>query len=214
METGNHFSETFQIQNRLIDVRTYKERGRDMDNGAESYRRFLDGDESAFAEILEQYGASLILFINGYVKNVTVAEDLMEDTFCELIFHKNRYRGKSSFKTYIFSIARNKAVTYLKKNSRRADLPVENYEKELSDIDSLERDVLKSDEKRAVYEALNKINHDYGIVLHLLYFENMAYEEIAEVLRKNNKQIKNLAYRGRKALKAELEKGGFTYENY
>lgn len=185
-----------------------------MDKGAESYRRFLDGDESGFAEIVEQYGKNLILFIDGYVKNATVAEDLMEDTFCELIFHKNRYRGKSSFKTYLFTIARNKALTYLKKSSRTADLSVEDYEKELSDRDSLEKEVIRDGEKLALYEAMDRISPDYRTVLYLFYFEDMTYEKISRVLRKSNKQIKNLAYRGRKALKSEMEKGGFTYENY
>ena len=86
-----------------------------MDNGASSYRRFLNGDENAFAEIVEQYGANLFFFINGFVRNTVVAEDLMEETFCDLIFYKHRYKGKSSLKTYLFAIARNKAVTYLKK---------------------------------------------------------------------------------------------------
>lgn len=89
-----------------------------MDNGASSYRRFLNGDENGFVEIVEQYGASLIFFINGFVGDFAAAEDLMEETFCDLIFHKNRYKGKASFKTYLFAIARNKAVTYLKKRSR------------------------------------------------------------------------------------------------
>ncbi len=91
-----------------------------MDNGASSYRRFLNGDESGFVEIVEAYGANLIFFINGMVGNITAAEDLMEETFCDLIFYKSRYKGKSSFKTYLFAIARNKAATYLKKNSRTA----------------------------------------------------------------------------------------------
>ena len=59
-----------------------------MDNGASSYRRFLNGNENGFVEIVEQYGANLIFFINGFVRNIAVAEDLMEETFCDLIFNK------------------------------------------------------------------------------------------------------------------------------
>lgn len=184
-----------------------------MSNGASSYRRFLNGDESGFVEIVENYGANLIFFINGFVRNIAVAEELMEETFCDLIFHKNRYKGKSSFKTYLFAIARNKAVTYLKKNSRMADLPVENYDKDFADTNELENVLIKDDEKRQLYSAMRKINADYRMVIHLLYFENMSYDEAAVVLHKSRKQINNLAYRAKQSLKYEMEKGGFIYEN-
>ncbi len=183
-----------------------------MDNGASSYRRFLNGDENGFVEIVEQYGANLILFINGFVRNIVVAEDLMEETFCDLIFYKHRYKEKSSFKTYLFAIARNKAVTYLKKNSQIADLPIEDFQGQLKDVNELENTVIKEDEKRQLYSAMDKINPEYRTVLYLLYFEKMTYDEAALVLKKNQKQIKNLAYRGRQALKSTMEKGGFLYE--
>ena len=145
-----------------------------MDNGASSYRRFLNGDESGFVEIVETYGANLIFFINGFVRNIAVAEDLMEETFCDLIFYKNRYKGKSSFKTYFFAIARNKAITYLKKSSRMAPLPVEDYDKDFVEASDLENAIIKDEEKRQLYSAMDKINPDYRMVLHLLFFENMS----------------------------------------
>ena len=183
-----------------------------MDNGASSYRRFLNGDENGFVEIVEQYGANLILFINGFVRNIAVAEDLMEETFCDLIFYKHRYKEKSSFKTYLFAIARNKAVTYLKKKSRISDLPIEDYENQLKERNELENTVIKEDEKKQLYSAMDKLNSEYRMVLYLLYFEQMSYDEAALVLKKNTKQIKNLAYRGKQALKSIMEKGGFSYE--
>ncbi len=184
-----------------------------MDNGASSYRRYLNGDENGFVEIVEQYGANLIFFINGFVRDIDVAEDLMEETFCDLIFFKNRYKGKSSFKTYLFTIARNKAVTYLKKRSRIAQLPIEDYDADLVGACNLENAVIQDEEKKRLYSAMKKINPDYRAVLHLLYFENMSYDEAAFVLRKSKKQINNLAYRAKQSLKAEMKKGGFIYEN-
>lgn len=136
----------------------------------------------------------------------------MEETFCDLIFYKHRYKGKSSLKTYLFAIARNKAVTYLKKNSRIADLPVEDYENQLKDRNELENAVIKEEEKKQLYSAMDKINSEYRTVLYLLYFEQMSYDEVALVLKKNPKQIKNLAYRGKQALKSIMEQGGFSYE--
>lgn len=77
-----------------------------MKNGAGSYRRFLDGDESAFDDLLALYQENLIFFINRYVHNITVAEDLAADVFLDLIVHKHRYNFKTSLKTYLFMIGR------------------------------------------------------------------------------------------------------------
>ena len=56
-----------------------------MDNGASSYRRFLDGDDKGLAEIVGDYKDGLILYLNGYVNNIFIAEELTEDTFFRLI---------------------------------------------------------------------------------------------------------------------------------
>ena len=92
-----------------------------MDNGESSYRRFLDGDNNAFGEVVDIYKDSLIFFINRYVHNFAVAEELAQDVFVELLLHKRRYNFKTSLKTYIFTIGRNLAVSYIRKCARRPD---------------------------------------------------------------------------------------------
>lgn len=61
-----------------------------MDNGARSYRRFLDGDENAFVEIMDEYRDGLIFFINGYLNDFHAAEDIAADCFVFLLVHKHR----------------------------------------------------------------------------------------------------------------------------
>ena len=65
-----------------------------MDNGAASYRRYLDGEQEAFGEIVDLYRESLIFFIHRHVNNLDTAEDLAEDVFVELIVHPGRFEGK------------------------------------------------------------------------------------------------------------------------
>ena len=59
-----------------------------MDNGASSYRRFLEGDDKGLVEIVGDYKDGLILYLNGYVNNIFIAEELTEDTFFRLITKK------------------------------------------------------------------------------------------------------------------------------
>ena len=84
-----------------------------MDNGASSYRRFLDGDDNGIIEIVNNYKDGLILYLNGYVNNIFIAEELTEDTFFRLIIKKPKYSGKSTFKSWLYAIGRNVAVDYI-----------------------------------------------------------------------------------------------------
>ena len=75
-----------------------------MDNGASSYRRFLDGDDKGLAEIVGDFKDGLILYLKGYVNNIFIAEELTEDTFVRLITKKPKYSGKSTFKSWLYAI--------------------------------------------------------------------------------------------------------------
>ena len=73
-----------------------------VDNGASSYRRFLEGDDNGITEIVTEYKDGLILYLNSYVNNISIAEELMEDTFFKLIIKKPMFFNRYSFKTSAF----------------------------------------------------------------------------------------------------------------
>ena len=183
-----------------------------MDNGASSYRRFLEGDDTGIIEIVNDYKDGLILYLNGYVNNLYVAEELTEDTFFRLITKKPRYSGKSTFKSWLYAIGRNTAVDSIRRNSRQLNTPIEDMENYLSEEESLEKSYIKDERKIAVHKAFSALNRDYKNILWLVYFEDFTNKDAAVILRKNDRQIKNLLYRAKQALKTELEKEGFIYE--
>ena len=182
-----------------------------MDNGASSYRRFLDGDDNGITEIVEKYKDGLILYLNGYVKNIFVAEELTEDTFFRLMIKKPKYSGKSTFKSWLYAIGRNVAVDYIRHNSKILNVPIDDVENYLIE-QSLEQSYIKEENKLVVNKALNELIPEYRNVLWLTYFEEFSNKETAIILKKTERQIKNLLYRARKALKSKLEKEGFEYD--
>lgn len=183
-----------------------------MDNGASSYRRFLDGDDEGLAEIVGDYKDGMILYLSGYVNNICIAEELTEDTFFRLITKKPKFGGKSSFKSWLYAIGRNVAVDYIRRSSKHPNIPIESMENYLSDEQSLEQSYIKEERKIAVHKALRKLTPDYQHILWLVYFEGFSNREAAIALKKNDRQIKNLLYRAKQSLKAELDKEGFIYE--
>ena len=183
-----------------------------MDNGASSYRRFLDGDDNGITEIVENYKDGLILYLNGYVKNIFVAEELTEDTFFRLMIKKPKYSGKSTFKSWLYAIGRNVAVDYIRHNSKILNVPIDDVENYLIEEQNLEQSYIKEGNMLIVNKALNELIPEYRNVLWLTYFEEFSNKETAIILKKTERQIKNLLYRARKALKSKLEKEGFEYD--
>ena len=90
-----------------------------MDNGASSYRRYLDGNDNGIAEIVAAYKDGLILYLNGYVENIHTAEELTEDTFFRLVAKKPWFSGRCSFKTWLYTIGRNVAIDSLRRGAKR-----------------------------------------------------------------------------------------------
>ena len=184
-----------------------------MDNGASSYRRFLDGDDTAIAELVGVYKDGLILYLNGYVHNIFVAEELAEDTFFRLITKKPRFGGNSSFKSFLYAIGRNVAVDYIRRQSKVRQIPLDEAENSIAAVESLEQTYLREEQKLELNRALAQLPDDYRHVLWLSFFEDFSNQEIAAVMRKNERQVRNLLYRAKQSLKSILEKEGFVYED-
>ena len=179
-----------------------------MDNGASSYRRFLEGDESAFNELIESLFRGLVFFINSYLHDPFAAEDIAIDVFSDLIVHKHRYNFKVSLKTYLYMLGRSRALDYLK-HRKALDLVELSQVQEIADeCAQLEEIVLADQRKRAVNSALSKLPEEMRVAVHLIYFEDMTYEEAAKVMKKSRKQVDNLLYRAKKELRIILGKDG------
>ncbi len=179
-----------------------------MDLGKDAYRRYLDGDDAAFCELIDMYADPLIFFIRRYVPSLADCEDIAEDCFAELIIHKGRYNFKTQLKTYLFGIAHHKAVSFVRRAKFRTGEPID--ETVSDEYAGFEEKILTDERNAVLNRALASLAPDYRTVLHLIYYEELSYGEVARVMRKTKKQVENLAYRGRLALKDKLMKEGIT----
>ena len=176
-----------------------------MDNGASSYRRFLDGDENAFDEIMSELFRSLVFFVDRYVHNTYAAEDIAIDVFSDLIVHPHRFNFKVKLKTYLFMLGRSRALDYIRHNKVLELVELSEADGISNSDKSLEEIVLGNERKRIVNAAIGRLPADMGTVIHLIYFEEMTYEETAKVMKKSRKQVDNLLYRAKKELRIILE---------
>ena len=178
-----------------------------MDNGASSYRRFLDGDEDSFDEIMKELFDNLVFFIDRYVQDIHAAEDIAIDVFSDLVVHRHRYNFKVTLKTYLFMLGRSRALNYVK-HRKVIDFVELTEADKVPQLETLEETVLADERKMMVNNALGALSDDMRVVIHLIYFEGLSYDEAAKVMKKNRKQVDNLLYRAKKELRIILGKDG------
>lgn len=179
-----------------------------MDNGASSYNRFLNGDNKALDEIVVAYSDALVGFALCIVGNVDVAEDVAADTFACLLFKRKKFAEEAAFRTYLFKIARNKCIDFLRASSKSC----EGMDFEQLAGGNAETDVLKRERDRLLYAAIAKLPAQYRDVLHLMYFEGFSNKEICKIMKKSSKQVYNMLARAKSSLKEILIKEGIGYE--
>ena len=175
------------------------------------YRRFLiQGNEEDFRILLERHKESLMLFLYSFVHNMEDAEELMLDAYAEAAAGAN-YSGKSTFKTWLFSIGKNMALMRLRKQRFTAG---DSFEKTEETTDPPELNILREERNRQLYKALSQLKEEYRQILILLYLEDMSHEEAGKVMGRTKRQTYHLAERGRAALRDKLERMGFDYAQY
>ena len=179
-----------------------------MDHGASSYRRFLDGDESAFDSIMEELFYPLVYFIDRYLQDTSAAEDIAMDVFSELIVHQHRYNFKVSLKTYLFMLGRSRALDALRHRKVLRFVELKEALGIPDDGAALEELVITDERHRLVHNALGQLPEAMREAVHLIYFEDFSYEDAARVMKKNRKQVDNLLYRAKKELRIILGKDG------
>ncbi|MBQ3155095.1 MAG: sigma-70 family RNA polymerase sigma factor [Clostridia bacterium] len=179
-----------------------------MDHGALLYRRFLDGEEQAFDELLQMFREPLTLFLCRYVGDYHTAEDLSIDAFTWLLVHPRHYNFKTPFKTYLFMIGRSRALDFCKHRAKITFTDLE--EVQATDPDTPETLLVKDERMQILYRAIASLPAEQAAVIHLVYFEDQSYEQVARVLHKSKKQIDNLLYRAKKELREMLGEEGRT----
>lgn len=180
----------------------------------ELIERFFQGDERAFALIVERSINFVYRFIYGMTGDSEVAEDLTQETFVRVWKSLTKFDTKKNFHTWTFTIARNVVIDWFRK---RKDLQLSSFEGEeggnpliesLEDIEMLPDELFeKVQNEKDMKSLLQEIQPLYREVLILRYYEDLTFEEIGEVLGKPLHTVKSQHRRGLKQLRNILGRG-------
>jgi len=176
------------------------------------YNAYLSGEKQAFEYIYNKYKSKIEYFIYNIVKDYQKAEDLTQETFIYVM--QNKLQEGSSFKYYIYLVAKSKAFNYINVEKRRYEINkqyVLNANEEVSN-DILE-EIMKEETKNEVLKGIDELDEKYKNAMYLVNIEGLSYEETAKILDETLSNIKTLIHRGKKQLRKNLIKKGIIEMN-
>ena len=141
--------------------------------------RIAADDKTAMRDLYEAYSPNLTNFVKNWLYDPTQAADLVHETMLEVWRNAKRFEGRSSLKSWIFSIARNKSIDTNRRGARvtYTDEVPENIDSETSQEDF----VLGVQNAKYLMAAMKELSDSHRRVLHLAFFEDMKYEDIAVI---------------------------------
>ena len=178
--------------------------------GESSYRRNPAADPQELERLVRTYADPLVRYAYTIVCSSAAAEDVMEDTFAHLVAHGGDFRDEGSIRAWLYKVAHNKAINYLRRHKR--EVPLGDVEQVLYG-GSLEEDLIRQERNEVLYLCLQRLPKQYREVLQLRYLDGFNQAQISSITGLSAKQVYNCLHRGRVALKEYLIKEGITRED-
>ena len=174
----------------------------------------IAGDETAFRILVEKFRGKVIATSMGFVHSETDSDDIAQEVFIEVFRSINKFRRDSSLSTWIYRITVNKALNYIRKANRRKLLSWLEDEKtgdkniieeQVSGKESCpDSEITKSEQAVALEKAMNKLVPQQRTAFILSKYDNLSYEEIAEVLNTTVPAVESLIFRAKRNLQKSL----------
>ncbi|MEM9025726.1 MAG: sigma-70 family RNA polymerase sigma factor [Verrucomicrobiota bacterium] len=176
--------------------------------------RVQEGDVSAFDILVARHRERLFSIIYHLTSNREDASDLTQDAFIKAFRSIQRFKGKSSFYTWLYRIAINTTYTYLKRNRLRRFFSLENAQDEMSNSEIVEALTAKSktDKPTMIAELQEKLNDamqtlslNHRAVVTLFEIEGMSHSEIAEVMNCSVGTVRSRLHYAKQELQSVLK---------
>jgi RNA polymerase sigma-70 factor (ECF subfamily) len=165
--------------------------------------RWRAGDAAAGQALFERHFDSIYGFFE--TKCASDADELTQATFLACLRARDQFRGDSSFRTYLFTIARNELFRVLRTRQRR-DAKLDFELSSIADLVSTPGTRLaRNQEHRALIDALQHLPVEQQTLLELHYWEDLEIAELAKIFDAPAATIRTRLHRARKALREQVE---------
>lgn len=181
-------------------------------------KQAIGGDERSYKKLVDKYQRALHFHILKMVKNSEQVEDLVQETFVKAFDNLNSYNTNYAFSTWLYRIATNHTIDYLRKKKLQTlsiDEPVKTKSGEMEvqlpdESAGTDRNIIRKQRQKMVQQAIEDLPRKYRKVIKLRHIEEKSYQEISDILDKPLGTVKAHIFRARemlyKALKDKRER--------
>lgn len=190
-----------------------------VDPDREAVARALEGDTRAFDELILKYGDKLYGLIYHMTSHREDTRDLIQETFSRAYQSLGKFRGKSAFYTWLYQIAVNLTLNFLKKRKRRGSVSLNDSETERSLEPALVDQTASANPERSseihelqirLNEALGKLSEAHRMVVTLFDIQGLSHKQIAEILSVSEGTVRSRLHYAHLQLQSDLQS---TWEN-
>ena len=177
-------------------------------------QRVQNGEVSAFNQLVRKYRKSLFSIIYNMTGNREDATDIAQEAFIKAFHSIKQFRGQASFYTWIYRIAVNSSITFIKKAKKQRFINYETIDETLVSSDILEyftaktkteKGTLLKELQEKLNEALQKLSPKHRIVVILHEVEGMNHKEIADIIKTSEGTVRSRLHYAKKMLQVYLK---------
>lgn len=183
---------------------------KDNNKENELVNSLVAGREKAYRQVIGKYRDPVLRLCKGFTGSADDAEDLAQDIFIEVFRSVGRFKGDSSLSTWIYRIAVNKSLNFIrdKNNKAHGNYTVEGYIENSKDDDSADQQLIRKDHARALHQAIESLPENQNTAFVLSKYEDMSYADIADIMQTSVSSVESLLFRAKKNLQK------FLYDYY
>lgn len=168
-----------------------------------------NGSQSAYKALLNMFWKEVYLFQLSKIKNEDEAEDITIKTFAKAFDKLHTFNEKYTFKTWLITISKNIYIDHLRKQ-KKATISIHKDDNSVFDIQddtpSVEDKIITEQNLAKLLAYIKKLKPHYQEIIHLRYFQEMSYKEIANELNEPMNNVKVKLLRARKLLAEIIRK--------
>jgi len=154
----------------------------------ELIQRFIGGEQSCFEQIIHRHKNKVFGYINLYIHDQALAEDLFQDTFMKVIqsVRVGRYYDNGKFLSWVMRIAHNLIIDHFRRVKQMNTISNDNYELDLFNTkkmaeDTVEDNMIRKQIQKDVRKIINLLPDDQREVVILRHYAGMSFKEIAQL---------------------------------
>jgi RNA polymerase sigma-70 factor (ECF subfamily) len=184
---------------------------------SELVERAQEGDREAFQTLVERYQEKVYSICYGKVKDEQDAKDVSQDVFIKVFRYIENFNQESSFYTWLYRIAVNTSIDFLRKRSRRKEVDYDDTIQTDEDVEGGEllmpsklgidpdKELGRKELREKMLEALDSLSDKHRTILTLREVEGLSYKEMADVLEISKGTVMSRLYHARQYFQEALD---------